>query len=65
MYLSDALVDLDEPVTIKVNGETKVDGQKLTPSLRHVLQTRFWNNSGDYGIYTASRRIEDIDPNLP
>ncbi len=65
VYVSDALVDLDAPVTIKVNGETKVDGEMLNPTLRHVLQTRFWNNSGDYGIYSASRRIEDVDPNLP
>lgn len=65
VFLSDGIVDLDKPVTIKVNGEEKVKGRVYRRTLRHLLETRFYNNSGDYGLYTASERIEDIDANLP
>jgi hypothetical protein len=65
VYLSDEVVDLDKPVTIRVNGEEKVKGKVFPRALRHLLETRFFNNSGDYGLYTASVRIEDIDANLP
>ncbi len=65
VYLSDSLVNLDKPVTIKVNGEEKVSRKMIKRSLRDLLETRFFNNSGDYGLYTASERIEEIDANLP
>jgi hypothetical protein len=65
VYLSDAVVNLDKPVTIKVNGDERVKRKMFNRSLRHLLETRFYNNSGDYGLYTASVRIEQIDANVP
>jgi hypothetical protein len=65
VFLSDGVVDMDKPVTIKVNGEEKVKDKLYKRTLRHLLETRFFNNSGDYGLYTASERIEGIDANLP
>lgn len=64
VFLSDALVDMDRPVTINVNGE---EAWRKVPqrSLRHLLENRFYSNSGDYGLYTANAFIEGIAPNVP
>jgi hypothetical protein len=64
VYLSDALVDLDKPVIFTVNGKDKAT-LKLTRDLRAMLETRFNNADGYYGLYTASHLIERIDPNAP
>ena len=64
VFLSDELLDLDKPVTIRVNGEEKLRQRTVNRSLKHMLETRFFNNSGDYGLYTASLLVEDIDPNV-
>jgi len=63
-FLSDALVDMDRPVTITVNGE---EAWRKVPqrSLRFLLENRYYNNSGDYGLYTAAAFLDDIEPNVP
>ena len=60
IYLSDALVDLDKPVTITVNGKERLT-ETFDRSVQTMLENRFFNNSGDLGIYTAEVLIEDID----
>ncbi|MDG2149047.1 MAG: hypothetical protein P8N09_05945 [Planctomycetota bacterium] len=65
IFLNDEIVDMDKPVTIAVNGEVMVKDKIYKRSLRDLLETRFFNNSGDYGLYTASERIEGMDANLP
>lgn len=64
VYLSDALVDMGKPVTVIVNGEQKA---KTVPkrSLRHLLDNRYFFNSGDYGLYTDDILIEQIPRNTP
>lgn len=64
VYLSDALVDLDRAVTIKVNGEEKFSGM-LKRDLQFLLENRYYNNSSDYGVYTASVLLEGLEANLP
>lgn len=64
LFLSDDLVDLDSPVTINVNGDERVN-DTFDRSLDFVLENRFFNNSGDFGVYTTSVEINDIDPNVP
>jgi len=64
VYLSDALVDLDKPVVFVVNGK-ELPPQKFTRDLRAMLETRFNNADGYYGLYPASHLIERIDPNAP
>lgn len=64
LFLSDDLVDLDEEVTINVNGEQRVE-ETFGRDLDFTLENRFYNNSGDFGVYTASVEIDDIDPNVP
>jgi hypothetical protein len=60
VFLSDALVDLDKPVTITVNGKQRVQ-DTFERSAQTLLTNRFFNNSGDLGIYTAEVLIEDLD----
>jgi len=64
VYLSDALVDMSKPVTIKVNG-TQAWKRTPTPTLRTLLNNRYYNDSGDYGLYTDRALLENIDPNIP
>ena len=64
VYLSDEVVDMDKTVEIRVNGEQRVK-KRFNRSLRFLLKTRFYNDSGDYGLYTARELIEDIDANVP
>ena len=64
VYLSDAVVDLDKQVVIEVNGKPRIK-KTFQRSLKEMLETRYYNNSGDYGLYPASVVIEDIDPNVP
>lgn len=64
VFLSDGLVDMDKPVTIVVNGETK-STRTPRPTLRMLLDNRFYNNSQDYGLYTDQVLIEDIAANVP
>lgn len=64
VYLTDALVDLDKPVIIEVNGEVRVN-KAFPRSLRGMLENRYFNNSGEYGLYTAWVRIDEIDANVP
>jgi hypothetical protein len=64
VYLSDALVDLDKPVAIEVNGKEMV--KRVFPrSLQRMLENRYYNNSGDYGLYPAMALIEGIEANVP
>jgi len=63
IYLNDDLLDLDKPITVQVNGEPMVKQKRVDRSLRHLLDTRYFQNSGDYGVYTASIELEGIDPN--
>jgi len=64
VYLNDALLDMGKTVTIHVNGEQKF---KRTPraSLLTMLENRFFNDSGDYGLYTFKVPIRDISANVP
>lgn len=64
VYLNDALVDLSKPVTIEVNGKPALK-RAFNRDLNFLLENRFFNNSGDGGVYVAKAVIEDIDPNLP
>ncbi len=64
LFLSDALVDLDKPVVISVNGKDRAP-QKFTRDLRAMFDTRFNNADGYNGLYTASTLIEEIAPNAP
>ncbi len=64
VFLNDALVDLGKPVIITVNGVEKVR-RPIQRDLRYMLDNRYFGNSGDYGVYTAEVRIENIDPNVP
>jgi hypothetical protein len=64
VYLSDAVIDLDRPVTIEVNGKEMVKGS-FPRSLQKMLENRYYNNSGDYGLYPAMCLIEGIDANVP
>lgn len=64
VYLSDALLDMSKPVTFVVNGEVKLT-HKPRPSLRDLLENRFYNNSQDYGLYTDHVLVEDIPANVP
>ncbi len=59
VYLSDALVDMSKPVTIEVNGTEKVN-RMFERDLRTALENRFYNNSGDFGVYMAQVLIDDI-----
>lgn len=63
VFLSDALVDLDKDVTIKVNGEVRTK-ETFRRSLREMLENRFFNASGDYGVYVTSELIDEIDANV-
>ena len=64
IYLNDALVDMSAPVTITVNGEVK-SKRTPRPSLRMLLDNRYYNNSQDYGLYTDMVLIEGIPANVP
>ena len=64
VYLSDALVDMSKTVIIEVNGE---EAWRRPPraTARTLLENRYYNDSGDYGLYTDRALIEDVDPNVP
>jgi hypothetical protein len=64
IFLNDALLDLSKTVTIHVNGEEKF---KRAPraGLLTMLENRFYNDSGDYGLYTFKVPISDISANVP
>lgn len=64
VYLSDALVDMSKTVIIEVNGE---EAWRRPPraTARTLLENRYYNDSGDYGLYTDRALLEDIDPNVP
>ncbi|MFT7463583.1 MAG: hypothetical protein ACI9EF_001928 [Pseudohongiellaceae bacterium] len=64
IYLSDALVDMSRELTITVNGE-ELWSKVNKPSLQMLLENRYYSDSGDYGLYTAKVRLDNIDPNLP
>jgi len=64
IYLSDALVDLGEEVTIEVNGEVRAR-DTFRRSLRDMLENRFYNASIDYGVYVRAELIDEIDANVP
>jgi hypothetical protein len=64
VFLSHALVDMSRKVTIVVNGET-LYSRTPQPSLRRMLENRFFNNSQDYGLYTDQVLLEDIPANVP
>ena len=64
LFLSDALVDLDRPVSIIVNGTDR--GSRVYPrSLAFMLENRFMNYSGDDGLYVAEVVVSEIDRNVP
>jgi hypothetical protein len=64
LFLSDALVDMDKPVRIVVNGEERAN-RLFQRDLRTMVENRFFNDDGSYGIYTAKWTIGEIPPNLP
>ncbi len=64
VYLNDALVDLDKPVSIVVNGRER-SSRKYVRDLRLMLENRFFNSDGFYGLYPASQLITEIEPNIP
>jgi len=64
VYLSDALVDLDKPVAIEVNG-TEMVKKTFTRSLQTMLENRYYNNSGDLGLYPVKYLVEGIAKNVP
>ncbi len=64
LYLSDDLVNLDEEVTINVNGDEKVK-KVFDREVDFALENRFFNYSGDFGVYTASAEISGLDSNVP
>lgn len=64
LYLSDSLVDLDEEVVIVVNGEERVR-ETFARDAATLLENRYFNNSGDAGLYTAEVSVGEIDANLP
>ena len=63
VFLSDALVDLDKPVVIEVNGK-KVADKTFRRNLRTMLENRFRTDAYS-GIYTADEIVTDIEPNIP
>lgn len=64
VFLADGLLDLDRPVTIRVNGKERVK-RTFSRNLRELLENRFFNNPGDYGLYTARVLVDDIPANVP
>ncbi len=60
VFLSDALVDMDKPVAIEVNGTERVK-RHFERDIQILLENRFFNNSGDCGLYTNMVLIEEID----
>ena len=64
LFLSDALLDLDQPVIVTVNGEER-HKRLVVRSLRFLMENRYYNNSGDYGLYTGRVNIDEIAPNVP
>lgn len=64
LYLSDALLDLDKEIKVTANGEEKFVGV-LERDLQLLLENRYYMNSQDYGVYTASVLIEDIPLKAP
>ncbi|MHC5210026.1 MAG: hypothetical protein ACYTG2_04845 [Planctomycetota bacterium] len=64
IFLSDALVDMGKPVRIVVNGEER-ENRLFPRDLRTMVQNRFFNDDGSYGIYTAKTTIGEIPPNIP
>ena len=63
VFLSDALVDLDKPVVIEVNGK-KISEKTYRRELRSMLENRFRTDAYS-GIYTADVVVTDIEPNVP
>jgi hypothetical protein len=64
IFLSDALVDLAKPVRIVVNGEERAN--RLFPrEMRTMIENRFFNDDGSYGVYTAKLTIGEIPPSIP
>jgi len=51
IFLNDKMVDLDEKVTIIINGKNRFEG-KIERSLDKMLEIAFNNSAGDYEIYT-------------
>jgi hypothetical protein len=64
VYLNDALLDLGKPINIEVNG-LKWPPRTVRRDLRYMFENRFFNSSGDYGVYTAELHLEDIPANVP
>jgi hypothetical protein len=60
VFLSDALIDLDKPVIIEVNGTERYN-KEVRRSLQTMLENRYYNNSGDSGVYTVQLLIDEID----
>jgi hypothetical protein len=60
IYLSDAMLDMDQPVVIDVNGKER-HNKVVRRSLQDMLENRFYNNSGDCGIYTGLVYIEGLE----
>jgi hypothetical protein len=64
VYLNDALLDLSKPVNVEVNG-LKWPPRTVRRDLRYMFENRYFNSSGDYGVYTAELHLEDIPANVP
>jgi hypothetical protein len=64
VFLSDALVDMDKPVRILVNGEERVH-RAFKRDLRTMIENRYFVDDGYYGVYTAKQTIGEIPPNIP
>lgn len=64
VFLNDALVDLSKPVIIEVNGKQRIK-ELFQRDLLFLFENRYYNNSGDYGVYVGKASIAGIELNLP
>jgi hypothetical protein len=64
LFLNDAIVDLDQPVNVEING-LKRPPKTVRRDLRFMFETRFFNISGDYGVYTGQIELKDVPANVP
>jgi hypothetical protein len=64
VYLSDALVDLDKPVRLLVNGVERFN-RAYRRELRTMIENRFFVDDGYCGVYTVKLTVGEIPPNIP
>ncbi len=64
VFLNDGLVDLSKPVVIEVNGKERVKDM-FARDLLFLFENRYFNNSGDYGVYMNKASVTGIELNVP